>query len=33
MYVKYVNPYNDSFVKNHLVKEQLGKLVSDPMVA
>ena len=33
MYVKYVNPYKDSFVENYLMKEQLGKLVSDPMIA
>ena len=33
MHVKYVNPYKDSFVENYLMKEQLGKLVSDPMIA
>ena len=33
MYAKYVNPYKDSFVENYLMKEQLGKSVSDPMIA
>ena len=33
MYVKYVSPYKDSFVENYLMKELLGKSVSDPMIA
>ena len=33
MYVRYVNLYKESFFKNYLMKENLGKSVSDPMIA